>query len=303
MSNGIFRYGVSACAILMFSCACFADSVCILSNKDHENFDVTIGSIQKSIQQAKPGINVITIDPTQSPPPSDASLLIPLGTTMTSWAKINRPDLPIVFGLVLNPEQSGLLNSTNGSVEVTGVSLDIPIQTKIDRIQGILPNVKTIGILVSSGKKSIVSETTRRELQALGYTVIEEPTAGPQDVPRKLQEIAGRIDLLWMIPDANVYNIQTVRYLIPFCVKSRLPVMALSRSYTEAGALLAVSWDFNDLGDQIAAMAIKVLNGAKTSDLPVESPKTALLLLNKRTADRIGVASSAPPDGVEIVQR
>jgi putative ABC transport system substrate-binding protein len=67
--------------------------------------------------------------------------------------------------------------------------------------------------------------------------------------------------------------------------KGQLLSISGARSYAEYGGLLAYGPVLSDLSARAAAFVVKILNGAKPSDLPVEEPSRFQLTVNRRTAE------------------
>ena len=63
---------------------------------------------------------------------------------------------------------------------------------------------------------------------------------------------------------------------------------------TRAGALVSASLDYDDLGQQTAVLALRILRGEAAATLPVELPRTFKCLVNLRTARRMGL--NIPPE-------
>ncbi len=72
-------------------------------------------------------------------------------------------------------------------------------------------------------------------------------------------------------------------------MKSRKPVFGLSSGIVDDGALVGVIGSGVEQGRQAALIALGLLNGKKISDFPVKEIKSHIVLLNKKTADIIGV--------------
>jgi len=81
--------------------------------------------------------------------------------------------------------------------------------------------------------------------------------------------------------------------LAELALRHRIPLIADQPSFARAGGLAAYginrSWPFRRLAHYVDA----VLKGAKPSDLPVEMPTQYDLVINLKTAQRLGI--TIPP--------
>ena len=59
--------------------------------------------------------------------------------------------------------------------------------------------------------------------------------------------------------------------------------------FARAGGLLAYGVDIAQSYRQAAAMIVKVLNGVKPADLPIERPVKFQLVVNRKTAKTLGI--------------
>ena len=72
--------------------------------------------------------------------------------------------------------------------------------------------------------------------------------------------------------------------------KHRLPAVFDAREYVEAGGLMSYGPNIDRTYRQLAAFVGKLLHGTPPGELPVEQPTTFELVINKRTADSIGIS-------------
>src|SRR5215510_1319874 len=79
-----------------------------------------------------------------------------------------------------------------------------------------------------------------------------------------------------------------------FALKSRLPSVASSEEFVDAGGLMSYAADDADSYRRVAYFVDRILKGAKPADLPVEQPTKFELVINLKTAKLIGV--TIPPD-------
>ena len=72
-------------------------------------------------------------------------------------------------------------------------------------------------------------------------------------------------------------------------IRLKLPANSAARYDTDAGLLMSYGMDIRDDYKLSAAYVVKVRQGAKPGDLPVELPTTTELALNLETAAALGI--------------
>jgi len=83
------------------------------------------------------------------------------------------------------------------------------------------------------------------------------------------------------------------RQIAELALKNRLPSMFSQREYAEAGGLMSYGENLSDFFRRAASFVDKVFKGAKPGDLPMEQPTRFNLVINRKTADALGV--TIPP--------
>jgi putative tryptophan/tyrosine transport system substrate-binding protein len=83
------------------------------------------------------------------------------------------------------------------------------------------------------------------------------------------------------------------KFVVVLALKHRLPLISITRSAVDAGALMSYAGRLADAYREAAAYVDKILNGAKPADLPAEQPTVFELVINLNTANALGVA--VPP--------
>jgi len=73
----------------------------------------------------------------------------------------------------------------------------------------------------------------------------------------------------------------------------QLPAASPTRAFAQAGGLMSYSANYEELWRKMAVYVAKILKGAKPADLPVEQPTTFQLVINLKTAKKLGL--TIPP--------
>jgi putative ABC transport system substrate-binding protein len=76
-------------------------------------------------------------------------------------------------------------------------------------------------------------------------------------------------------------------------LKHRLPAATFSRSFAEVGGLLSYGPDAPESFRRSAGYVIKILQGGKPADMPVEQPTKFELVINLKTAKALGITVPA----------
>jgi putative ABC transport system substrate-binding protein len=187
-------------------------------------------------------------------------------------------DLPIVAGLVLNADD--LSKATNA----TAVVLEFPVETELRYLQRLLPGQHNVGVLFHPSENQARIDAATRAAAVLGLTLYARKVESPKDLPDALDSLNRRADVLWGVADQIVLNPQTVKPILLFSLRNRIPFVGLSATWVKAGALYALDRDYKDVGRQCGELALKILQGTLPSALPPVPPRKVVYSVNLKTA-------------------
>jgi putative tryptophan/tyrosine transport system substrate-binding protein len=216
-------------------------------------------------------------------------IVIAVGVKAAIVARQDISDIPIVFAMVLNPEAYDLKADN-----VTGISLAIPVRTQLKALRGILPRVKKIGVIYNPKKTSAIINAGRQAASAMGLELVASKIADASDVPNALRLFESGVDAIWMIADSTVVTPQSFSTILNFSFDNRIPFFAFSQRFVQHGALLSLSTNYANIGQQACSIAKKVLNSkAPAGRLPYANPRGLEITFNLKTAKRIGANNIA----------
>ena len=102
--------------------------------------------------------------------------------------------------------------------------------------------------------------------------------------------VTHRVQAVMVASDAIF--LQQRQRIAELALANRLPTMFPQGDYVEAGGLMSYGENFFDFFRRAASFVDKIFKGAKPGDLPIEQPTKFHLVINRKTADALGVTIS-----------
>jgi ABC-type uncharacterized transport system substrate-binding protein len=212
-------------------------------------------------------------------------LICPLGTLPAKTIISQISDKPVIFSMVLNPWENGLLDAAAQahSTNFTGVVLDVGLEEQFKFLKEVLPQEVNIGIIYGPITAKSVEGSFSRQKE-LGIKIIPLKVKVATDVPRVLEEInPERIDMLWLVPDWEIYTANTLKYLVGYSFEKKIPLMSFSVPLVKLGAIFGYVHDFPGLGRQAAGLVIRILKGELPKNIALVYPEKINYVLNLKS--------------------
>lgn len=176
--------------------------------------------------------------------------------TKFTWQTFPDDAVTKLFTMVLNPD-----NIIQSLTSFCGVSLNIPIATQVRLISGILPGVKTIGLLFDRMQNAEFFNTASASATALGLIIKPMEVSTPKELSSVLSKHWAHIDLLWLIPDHTVITESLVRFMIKEAISNEIPVAGYNSFFYQSGAGIAFVTDYTETGRKTIVVLQDILSG------------------------------------------
>ena len=228
------------------------------------------------------------------------NIILSIGSSATKFAKENFKNVPIVFSNVLYPELSGFIESGDQpGRNVTGASLDIPVNVQFSYFKQIVPDLKRIGVLYTESTAPLIP-SAKIVAQDLGLILVPRLIREPRDLPQALDSLADVTQGLWSVADPVLFDPQSTRYILKTTLRKKIPFMGFSRHVVESGALFALDFEYKAIGMQAGQLINKLIEGQNLSDLQVTSSDVIYFHYNEKTANHIKIA--IPKDLIAVAK-
>ena len=223
---------------------------------------------------------------------SNVDLIFANSTGSAQAALSATQDIPIVFTSVTDAVGAELVES----MEKPGGNVTGTIDSHPDAIANTMKFLKEelgatkVGMVFNSGEQNSRSQvdSVKELLEDMDMTVVEASVATTADVKQATESLIGKVDSMYIITDNTV--VSALESVISVANENKIPVMVGEFDSVKRGGLGAYGFEYFDIGYEAGQMAVKILKGeSKPADIPVQVPQKLKLIMNKETADTIGV--------------
>jgi putative ABC transport system substrate-binding protein len=208
-------------------------------------------------------------------------------------AKAASSTIPIVFQSGSDPVKDGLVASLNrpGS-NVTGasrLSTDL-IPKRLGLIMELVPNTKGIALLVNAAGPQFHAqvEEMQEPARTLGLKLDVLRASSERELDDVFTAYAQSGASALVIANDQLF-IARREQIVALALRHAVPTSFAERESAVAGGLMSYAASFSDSFRQVGALVGRILKGARPEDLPVQQPVKFELVINLRTAKKLGL--------------
>jgi putative ABC transport system substrate-binding protein len=220
-------------------------------------------------------------------------VLVAVTSNAAVAAKRATSTVPIVFMGVTDPIAIGLAESlARPGGNATGVTNVAAILTgkRLELLKEVLPKVSRVAVLWDPKAPGSIpqweasqepAEKLKLQLHSMQVSDADEYAAAFKGAVKE------RSHAVWVTlnPVAN----SNQKLIAELAVESALPSICARGDYAENGCLIAYGPGYQTEGSDGARFVDRILKGARPAELPIEQPTKFELVINLKTAGRIGV--------------
>jgi len=202
--------------------------------------------------------------------------------------------IPIVMASVGNPIELGLVDSfahPGGNVTGLAALVEQIYGKRLQLLKEMLPDARRVAVLSNpnSTAQRISMDGLKAAARSLQLTLQPLEVRSPDDFDAAFAAMASnRAEALLVVADP-LFGTHAKR-LVELAAKYRLPSIHATKGEFEPGGLIYYGFSIAEQMRQSATYVDKILRGAKPGDLAVEMPTRYELLVNLKTAKKLGVS-------------
>lgn len=194
-------------------------------------------------------------------------------------------DIPIIISAVTDPVSAGLVGEN-----ITGVSDMAPVAKQVELIKTLLPNAKNIGVVYNTSEENslVLIDILKKESSKYGYTIKEKGVNNINEIGQALDVLLKEVDVLYTPTDNLI--VSATPLVLEKSKENCIPVIGCIEDQIKQGALATETISYKNCGYQAGEIAIKILNGEKPNNIPVQMPENTVLMINESTMKNLNIS-------------
>jgi putative tryptophan/tyrosine transport system substrate-binding protein len=226
---------------------------------------------------------------------SRVSMIVTLGGSPPLLAaKAATTTIPIIFQTGNDPVAQGLVASLNRpGANLTGITtLAVEVAPKrLEVLHELLPKVSTVVLLYNpqnpANERELMALQAAARAMSLQLHVVN--ATAERDFDKSFASLSQlQAQALAIVTDALFISYASV--LGALSARYAIPAIFLQREFVASGGLLSYGSDIIDSYRLVGTYAVRVLNGEKPADLPVQRATKVELIVNLKTAKAFGIS-------------
>lgn len=219
--------------------------------------------------------------------------VVTIGYPAALAAKQSAPDLPVVMLSAGDPVETSLVDSlARPGGHVTGITeLSTVLSAKrLELLKEAVPQVSQVAMLWNADDLGMTMRVRAAESAArtLGIRVQTLGVNEPNDFDTAFAKMTReRPDAILMVTD--VLTLLNRQRVVAFADANRLPTIFEDKRTVLDGGMMSYGPAVQALAERVGNFVARILGGARPADLPLEQPTKFELIVNLKTAKKLGL--------------
>jgi len=198
--------------------------------------------------------------------------------------------IPIVFAAVRDPVETGIVKSIEKpGVNATGVVLVFPMYNLVRLAKEIIPGIKHITFIEDKNNvlKADMEQKLSRQVKDLELELNVIYISSKDEMHRVVDSLKGKTGCI--VVNNNMEVMKAMDNAIQACLRNKIPLITTNEPSVEKGALATSAVDYLKEGKKAGEVAVRILEGASPSTIPLQEPVSYRLVINLKTAESLNM--------------
>ncbi len=205
-------------------------------------------------------------------------------------ANVLNGKVPLVFASITDPVAAKLVPSLDKpGKNITGTMDAIPLDKQLAVVREALPQLKKLGTVYNPGDANASASVAKLKdyLKEQHIELVEAPATKSSEVQEATASLAG-VDGIFIVLDNTA--VSALDSLLAVAREQKIPVFSADVDSVQRGTVLALGFDYYDVGRDTGQLVAEILKGKAAGEIPVRSVGKFRLVINPAAAKAFGLA-------------
>lgn len=204
-------------------------------------------------------------------------------------ANVLNGKVPLVFASITDPVAAKLVPSLDRpGKNLTGTMDAIPLDRQLAVVKEALPQLKKLATVYNPGDANSVASVAKLKefLKAEKIELVEAPATKSSEVQEATAALGG-VDGIFILLDNTV--VSALDGLLAVAREQQIPVFSADVDSVQRGTVLALGFDYYDVGRDTGQLVAEILKGKPAAEIPVRAVGKFRLVVNPAAAKAFGL--------------
>lgn len=191
-------------------------------------------------------------------------IIITIGHKAATEVSLQKNSIPVIYSLIPDsdtPEEDVQCKHKS----CYKVYINQPVSRYVRLFRTIFPESYDL-VFVTTQTMTKRSQQLKSAADKDYFEYKEIVTKQNDNIARILLNRLGDRDILLALPDINLYNADNAKNIILSAYHKNVPIIAYSKSFAKAGALISLYSSINDIADKTAGIANDIITNKATTE-------------------------------------
>ena len=261
----------------------------------YESFALSLKSRIQS-DNADTEISISTLDNQEDTDKN--TVIIPVGYPAAKYIAGQKSTNPIIYTLISEESYKKLTDKSQDNH--TAIYINQSWKRQFSSIKYITPSLGKIAILYSKNTKHLLPQIQESAKQA-SVKIKFYNVNDSDNIIKVVNEALHGNDALLAIPDHTIFNKNTAKNILYASYKLKKPLIAYSKNYVKAGALLSVYSTLDNYAQQAAEIVNKTISGTSITLPGADYPRYFEIEINESVAKSLDIKHTNPIKQKELI--
>lgn len=258
-------------SLLLLPLPAFCYDVLVLQSLHEKGYEEAVNGFRRECRASMRRVilsDFAEADVTRITREEHPKLIVAVGDRALALA-LKQNSTPVLYMMALNPKPRRF---------ATGVSMLLDPSRYFSVFEAL--GTQKVGVVYDPSRSGPYLKRAQSLAARSPVNLVLREVRAAKETPGVLQSLRGRVDALWMLPDATAVSPASTEAYFLFSQGERVPVVTFSDVYLAMGGAVALNIDRFDIGRQLGEMALSVLDGKPVEEIPPEPPRRAITKSN-----------------------